>query len=91
MQQSREWLPRTSFVFKNTTFISFHYYQGRGFIRQPKDQLLFEKISHLPLYCIIFREEQDKERRDYMSDYVEMLAYFGVSGAHPGGIELTKR
>lgn len=25
-----------------------------------------------------------------MSDYVEMLAYFGVSGAHPGGIELTK-
>ncbi|KPN15301.1 SAM-dependent methyltransferase [Bacillus australimaris] len=25
-----------------------------------------------------------------MSDYVEMLAYFGVSSAHPGGIELTK-
>ncbi|MFS0656697.1 class I SAM-dependent methyltransferase [Bacillus sp. 179-C3.3 HS] len=25
-----------------------------------------------------------------MNDYVEMLAYFGVSGAHPGGMELTK-
>ncbi|MBD3858536.1 class I SAM-dependent methyltransferase [Bacillus sp. 28A-2] len=25
-----------------------------------------------------------------MSDYVDMLAHFGVSGAHPGGIELTK-
>ncbi|MGE6629726.1 class I SAM-dependent methyltransferase [Bacillus sp. NPDC077027] len=25
-----------------------------------------------------------------MSDYVNMLAYFGVSSAHPGGFELTK-
>ncbi|ASB88832.1 class I SAM-dependent methyltransferase [Bacillus sonorensis] len=25
-----------------------------------------------------------------MSDYLDMLAYFGVSGAHPGGMALTK-
>ncbi|MFB8734914.1 hypothetical protein ACEQPO_16505 [Bacillus sp. SL00103] len=36
-----------------------------------------------------FLKELDKEEES-MSDYVEMLAYFGVSSAHPGGIELTK-
>lgn len=31
------------------------------------------------------------KRRDFiLSDYLDMLAYFGVSGAHPGGMALTK-